>query len=385
MQLDPASNIKEVEAAINEFQRKLDRLKVLYEQYFMGIEKREPLIPLKDVIRIMRELDNVQLRNTGLKFRFRGLVQKLNSYKTYWNRTLRAIENGTYHRDLARVRRNLARKGIVIPKAGKLKSVADVERALSDAAKQEKEKVSNDTDKVPAITDDFSPANIRGVPADHLRQQFTPQPGLGPIDLSEDDDEQTEQSSRNPADLRQPYPATAPSAQPPMPGQHAPAPPSRPDLPRSPSQQLQRPPSQPDLPRSPSQQLQRPPSQPDLPRSPSQQLQRPPSRPDLPGVPRPQPRAAQRRAAQPPPRPAAQPGDRSALTGMSEQKIQSIYRRFVKAKKLCGEDTSSVRYESIANSINKQLPKIRKQYGDREVDFQVVIRSGRAVLKAKVK
>ena len=47
MQLDPDSGIKEVEAAINEFQRKLDRLKVLYEQYFMGIEKREPLVPLR--------------------------------------------------------------------------------------------------------------------------------------------------------------------------------------------------------------------------------------------------------------------------------------------------------------------------------------------------
>ena len=81
---------KEIEAIIVEFAHKLDRLKILYEQYFMGIEKREPTVPLKDVVRIMREIDNVQIRNTGLKFRFRGLVQKLNSYKTYWNRTLRA-------------------------------------------------------------------------------------------------------------------------------------------------------------------------------------------------------------------------------------------------------------------------------------------------------
>lgn len=65
--------------------------------------------------------------------------------------------------------------------------------------------------------------------------------------------------------------------------------------------------------------------------------------------------------------------------------MQSIYRRFVKAKKLCGEDTSSVRYESLVSSINRQLPKLRAQSQGRDVDFQVVIRNGRAILKAKVK
>src|SRR5512139_3392299 len=104
----------DVEASLNEFEQKLDRLKILYEQYFMGVEKREPLVPLKDVVRVMRALEQVQIRNTGHRYRYRNLVQKLNSYRSYWNRTIRAIDNGTYFRDVARMGRSMAKKGIAV-------------------------------------------------------------------------------------------------------------------------------------------------------------------------------------------------------------------------------------------------------------------------------
>ncbi len=121
---------------VGEFDRKLDRLKILYEQYFMGIEKREPTVPLKEVVRIMRELDQQQIRNTGVRFRYRTLVQKFNTYRTYWNRILRAIDNGTYQRDIARLSRNLARRGIAMPQLGRTASPAD-ERAARRARREQ--------------------------------------------------------------------------------------------------------------------------------------------------------------------------------------------------------------------------------------------------------
>ena len=127
-----------IEGLIKELELKLERLKVVYEQYFMGIERREPLVLKKDVVRVMRSLDQVKIRNTGLKFRLRMIVQRYNSYKTYWGRTIRAIDNGTYHRDVARVSRKMARQGISMPPKGKLRTAAEVERAITQALSQAK-------------------------------------------------------------------------------------------------------------------------------------------------------------------------------------------------------------------------------------------------------
>ena len=81
----------EIESTVVDFHHKLDRLRMLYEQYFLGIEKREPQMQRQEVVRLMRLLESTPIRNTGLKFRFRTLMQKYNSYRTYWNRTLRQI------------------------------------------------------------------------------------------------------------------------------------------------------------------------------------------------------------------------------------------------------------------------------------------------------
>ena len=65
--------------------------------------------------------------------------------------------------------------------------------------------------------------------------------------------------------------------------------------------------------------------------------------------------------------------------------MRSLFRRFVKAKEMCGEDVSNIRYESLVKSVSMQLPKIQAQQKGRPVEFQVVIRDGRAVLRAKPK
>ena len=77
---------------------KVARLKVEYEQYFMRVIKREPLQMREEVERVIRNYSNQSISNTSLKFRFNSLVAKYNSYKQYWTRTLRAIEDGTYAR-----------------------------------------------------------------------------------------------------------------------------------------------------------------------------------------------------------------------------------------------------------------------------------------------
>ncbi len=83
---------------INTLDTKVKRLKVEYEQYFMRVLKREPLRLREEVERIIRTYSNTSISNTSLKFRFNSLVARHNTYKQYWTRVLRAIEDGTYSR-----------------------------------------------------------------------------------------------------------------------------------------------------------------------------------------------------------------------------------------------------------------------------------------------
>lgn len=95
-------DFKEVDHALEELEGRIERLKALYEQYFMGIEKLEPLVPRKDVDRRIQILRREQVRNTAQRFKFQTLIQRYNAFQQYWARVAREIENGTYHRDVAR-------------------------------------------------------------------------------------------------------------------------------------------------------------------------------------------------------------------------------------------------------------------------------------------
>lgn len=86
---------------IDALEKKLARLKAAYEQYFMRIERREPARLRDEVDRLVLAYSNRQINNTALRFRYNALVSRYNSYKQYWTRTLRAIEEGTYWKSLA--------------------------------------------------------------------------------------------------------------------------------------------------------------------------------------------------------------------------------------------------------------------------------------------
>src|SRR5438105_9426326 len=93
----------------------LDRVKVLYEQYFMGIQKQAPTFIHNDVERKLRDLAQLQVRNTGMRYRLATLQQKFGAYNSYWRRTLRQIEAGTYARNLSKIGREAVRTGAAIP------------------------------------------------------------------------------------------------------------------------------------------------------------------------------------------------------------------------------------------------------------------------------
>ncbi len=79
--------------------QKLGELILKYEQYFIGLEKREPLQLLEEVGKLVRRYSAVQITNTMYKHRYTMLVARLNTYREHWNRILKLMEEGRYSRD----------------------------------------------------------------------------------------------------------------------------------------------------------------------------------------------------------------------------------------------------------------------------------------------
>lgn len=81
------------------FETKLKELVTRYEQYFCGVEKREPLKLLEEVEKEVRRYATSPINNTMYKLRYNNLVARFSSYRQHWNRILREIEEGRYSRD----------------------------------------------------------------------------------------------------------------------------------------------------------------------------------------------------------------------------------------------------------------------------------------------
>jgi hypothetical protein len=106
-----ADTPESIEGRIGEMERKLDRLRGLYESFFMGIERAPPNVPRREMNRLILEMQQEPISNASLRFRFQAIMQRWVLMTAYWNRTMREIESGTYRRDVARAQRHLAEKG----------------------------------------------------------------------------------------------------------------------------------------------------------------------------------------------------------------------------------------------------------------------------------
>lgn len=105
----------ELDTAIEELETRVERLRSLYEQYFMGIEKIPPAVVHKDVERRIYALRREQIRNTAKRFRLQTTIQRYNTFQQYWQRILREIENGTYKRHVLRAERSVGTTDVEKP------------------------------------------------------------------------------------------------------------------------------------------------------------------------------------------------------------------------------------------------------------------------------
>jgi hypothetical protein len=67
---------------------------------------------------------------------------------------------------------------------------------------------------------------------------------------------------------------------------------------------------------------------------------------------------------------------------LSDAKVKAIYDAYVTAKQKCNEDVSKISLAGLSQTLRKQVPDLLKQHKAKSVDFKIVIKDGKAVLKA---
>ncbi len=364
---------EDLEDMLEAVDKTLERLKTLYEQYFLGIQKQAPAFIHSDVERKLRDLAQLQIRNTGLRYRLATTQQKFGAYNAYWRRTLRQIENGTYLRSLSRVGRQAAKSGAEIP-----------EEILAAMPKRMREQVARDREQALAI------AGRRKGPA----------PAEPPMHLENDDEivaivsESTElrrqmrkaggayvlEEVEPDLELQAFFESVAQEAAPVVPAR--PTPPPRagtePGAAPTPARPVRTPISVPKaIPKAPSQTTRPVPVVPGAAAKTGPVGVESMSGP-FPRVPAPPVRATPvpRRADPPAPKPPP---------GMSEADVNALYAKYVQAKQAIGETVGPGGYGKLLKTIHAQAPKIMEQYKSRGVDFSIVVKDNQVVIRAKPK
>ncbi len=82
-----------------QLEHQLSSLVTRYEQYFIGLERREPLQLFNEVEKLIRRHANTPINNTMYKHKYNMLTARFNTYREHWNRILRLMEEGKYSRD----------------------------------------------------------------------------------------------------------------------------------------------------------------------------------------------------------------------------------------------------------------------------------------------
>ncbi len=360
--------LKECEA----LEAELASLRNAYEQYFLGNERQAPTRAHEDFKKRVNKLKTAFIRSTSAKFRVASLANKYLTYERLWTRTIQEIEAGTYKRDLFKARRRAEARGLTSNTSAQ-KGVVELPEDISDMDIEEVEEVRLPNEPRPATPPPVAAGTpVKGTPA--VAPVVPPlTPGVAPV-----------VPPLTPAVA----PVVAPLAGTPVRGTPAVSP-VVPPLAGTPVRGT--PAVTPAIPSvapvagTPPRGL--PTVTPPLAGTPPGLAAKAPAGATppggLPARPPAAPGGAVARTPAPAPGAAApRPPAAGGSGGMSDDKLRAVYDAYVTAKRRCQEDTSKLSFESVAATLRKQVPELLKQHNAKAVEFKVVIKDGKASLKA---
>ncbi|MBU1534449.1 hypothetical protein KKF84_03960, partial [Myxococcota bacterium] len=128
------ATVNQMQAQLMALDKSIEKLRVLYEQFFMGIEKWEPATYRKQIKAELRAFHDDPPSNTAVKFLLNKVENKLKTYEQYWNRILREIENGVYEKQIKRMRRKIKDEGLPDDLLAGVRTKGELEAALAQLA-----------------------------------------------------------------------------------------------------------------------------------------------------------------------------------------------------------------------------------------------------------
>ena len=86
--------------------------------------------------------------------------------------------------------------------------------------------------------------------------------------------------------------------------------------------------------------------------------------------------------APPPPEPQIHIAGTPPVDPLSENRLRSVYRAYVEAKRRCNEDTTRLSFDAVVASLKRQVPELLERHNARDVEYRVFVKDGKAILRA---
>ncbi|HTJ85059.1 MAG TPA: MXAN_5187 C-terminal domain-containing protein, partial [Polyangiaceae bacterium] len=113
------------------------------------------------------------------------------------------------------------------------------------------------------------------------------------------------------------------------------------------------------------------------------------SRPAEPARP---PEAAREPAAEPASRPqprapvtGPKPNRPANAEGLSDTRLREIYSQYVQARRDRNESTAGITFEKLSESLRSQADKLKEKHAAKRVDYEVVVKEGKTLIKPIVR
>lgn len=85
----------------------------------------------------------------------------------------------------------------------------------------------------------------------------------------------------------------------------------------------------------------------------------------------------------PPPAPVVRKAAPPANTpGLSDGQLRALYDAYIGARARTNEPTHGITLDALSTNLRRQVPELLAKHGAKAIDFKVVIKNGRALLKA---
>ncbi len=96
--MNERDNRAKISQSIDEIDARINALRIHYEQYFAGVEKRAPIREQEDMARDLRHLSQRKIIQTELRYRFNNLASRFHVYQGMWERLQREMDEGRFQR-----------------------------------------------------------------------------------------------------------------------------------------------------------------------------------------------------------------------------------------------------------------------------------------------